>query len=64
MERDELNGADPADVAALIAAQLTAKRPRRRISAGKSGERIGLVAKRVLPHRWFEAAAKGSLGVQ
>ena len=32
--------------------------------AGKSGERIGLVAKRLLPHRWFEAAAKGSLGVQ
>jgi len=45
-----------------------AERPRRQLdqdtSAGKSGERIGLVAKRVLPHRWFEAAAKGSLGVQ
>lgn len=63
MERDEVNGADPVQVAALIAAQLDARRPRRRVSVGRSGERVGLVAKRVLPHRWFEAAAGDALGV-
>ncbi|MEI7778613.1 MAG: SDR family oxidoreductase [Actinomycetes bacterium] len=64
MERDEQNGADPAAVAQLIATQLDAKRPRRRVSVGKSGERIGLVAKRVLPHKLFEMAAKDALGVK
>jgi hypothetical protein len=33
------------------------------VSVGKAGERVGLVAKRLLPFRVFEAAAKGSLGV-
>jgi NAD(P)-dependent dehydrogenase (short-subunit alcohol dehydrogenase family) len=64
MERDEQGGADPADVARTVASLLTARRPRRRVSVGKAGERVGLVAKRVLPHRWFEAAAKGALGVE
>jgi NAD(P)-dependent dehydrogenase (short-subunit alcohol dehydrogenase family) len=64
MERDERNGADPRSVAAAVARQLHADTPRRRVSVGKSGERIGLVAKRVLPHRWFEAAAKDALGVR
>ena len=64
MEHDELNGAPPAQVAQLISKQLTAKRPRRRISVGKSGERVGLVAKRVLPHNLFEMAAKDALGVE
>ena len=64
MERDECAGADPADVARAVARVLDAERPRRRVSVGKAGERVGLVAKRMLPHRWFEAAAKGSLGVE
>jgi NAD(P)-dependent dehydrogenase (short-subunit alcohol dehydrogenase family) len=64
MERDERAGADPVAVARLVASQLEARRPRRRVSVGKSGERIGLVAKRALPHRWFEAAARGALGVE
>jgi NAD(P)-dependent dehydrogenase (short-subunit alcohol dehydrogenase family) len=64
MERDERNGADPTAVARVVARQLYADTPRRRVSAGKSGERVGLVAKRLLPHRWFEAAAKDSLGVR
>jgi NAD(P)-dependent dehydrogenase (short-subunit alcohol dehydrogenase family) len=64
MERDERNGADPTGVARVVARQLHADTPRRRVSAGKSGERVGLVAKRLLPHRWFEAAAKDSLGVR
>jgi NAD(P)-dependent dehydrogenase (short-subunit alcohol dehydrogenase family) len=64
MEHDEINGADPQRVAKLISKQLAAKSPRRRISVGKSGERIGLVAKRLLPHRLFEAVAKDALGVK
>jgi NAD(P)-dependent dehydrogenase (short-subunit alcohol dehydrogenase family) len=63
MERDEQNGAPAADVAAVIARVLAARRPPRRLSVGKMGERIGIMAKRLLPHRAFEAAAKSSLGV-
>lgn len=63
MERDEANGAPPADVAALVHKILQARRPPRRVSVGKASERAGLLAKRVLPFRVFEAAAKGSLGV-
>jgi hypothetical protein len=33
------------------------------VSVGKSGERIGIMAKRLIPYRLFEKAAKGSLGV-
>jgi hypothetical protein len=64
MERDERDGADPVDVARAVARVLNAEHPRRRASVGKAGERVGLVAKRALPHRWFEAVAKGSLGVE
>jgi NAD(P)-dependent dehydrogenase (short-subunit alcohol dehydrogenase family) len=63
MERDELNGAPPGDVAAVVARVLDARRPPRRVSVGKAGERVGLLAKRLLPFRVFEAGAKGSLGV-
>jgi NAD(P)-dependent dehydrogenase (short-subunit alcohol dehydrogenase family) len=64
MERDERDGAHPVDVARAVARVLAAEHPRRRVSVGKPGERVGLIAKRVLPHRWFEAIAKGSLGVE
>jgi NAD(P)-dependent dehydrogenase (short-subunit alcohol dehydrogenase family) len=63
MERDEANGAPAEQVAAAVQRVLSARRPPRRISVGKAGERSGLVAKRLLPFRVFEAAAKGSLGV-
>jgi NAD(P)-dependent dehydrogenase (short-subunit alcohol dehydrogenase family) len=63
MERDEVNGADPADVAKAVDRVLAAKRPPRRLSVGKAGERLGVVAKRLLPHRVFEKAASGALGV-
>jgi NAD(P)-dependent dehydrogenase (short-subunit alcohol dehydrogenase family) len=63
MERDEANGAPPDDVAVVVERALTARRPRRRLSVGKVGERIGIPAKRLLPHRVFEKAAASSLGV-
>ena len=63
MEEDEQQGAPPDDAAAAIVKVLEAGRPARRVSVGKLGERVGIAAKRVLPHRLFEAAAKDSLGV-
>jgi NAD(P)-dependent dehydrogenase (short-subunit alcohol dehydrogenase family) len=63
MEHDEANGVPAGDVAAAVRRVLQAQRPPRRISVGKAGERVGLVAKRVLPFRLFETAARGSLGV-
>ncbi len=63
MERDEANGAPAGQVADVVERVLSARRPPRRISVGKAGERAGLMAKRLLPFRVFEAAAKGSLGV-
>ena len=63
MERDEANGVPPDDVAVVIEALLNSKHPRRRVSVGKMGERVGLLAKRLLPYRAFEGAAKSSLGV-
>jgi NAD(P)-dependent dehydrogenase (short-subunit alcohol dehydrogenase family) len=63
MERDEANGAPPAQAAKLVERVLDAKRPPRRVSAGKMDERIGVIGKRLLPHRLFEKAARESLGV-
>ena len=63
MARDERAGVAPAVVAEAVLRQLEARRPRRRVSVGRAGERVGIVAKRALPHRWFEAVAKGSLGL-
>ena len=63
MERDEANGVEPDDVAVVVEKVLTSSRPRRRVSVGKRGERVGIMAKRVLPYRLFETAAKSSLGV-
>jgi len=63
MERDEVNGAPAAEVAAVVRRVLQAARPPRRVSAGKPAERMGLAAKRLLPFRVFEAAARGPLGV-
>ena len=63
MEHDEANGAPAAAVAAVVRRVLETPHPPRRVSAGKPTERMGLVAKRLLPFRVFQAAAKGSLGV-
>jgi hypothetical protein len=50
-------------VAVAVARALDSRRPRRRVSVGKPDERVGIIAKRLLPSRIFERAAKGSLGV-
>jgi NAD(P)-dependent dehydrogenase (short-subunit alcohol dehydrogenase family) len=63
MERDERNGAPADDVAVVVQRVIDARRPPRRVSVGKASERVGLIAKRLLPFRVFEAGAKGSLGV-
>ena len=63
MERDEAGGAPAEHVAVTVQRVLESSRAPRRISVGKAGERVGLIAKRLLPFRVFEAAAKGSLGV-
>ena len=63
MIEDEANGVPPDDVAAAVQRVLESKRPPRRVSVGKFDERIGIMGKRLLPYRFFEWAAKGSLGV-
>ncbi len=63
MERDEEDGADPADVAKVVEKVLASRNPPRRVSVGKFDERMGIMGKRLLPFRLFEKAAKGSLGV-
>ena len=63
MERDEAAGAPASSVAATIQKVLDARRPPRRVSVGKLDERAGTFAKRLLPYRLFERAAKSSLGV-
>jgi NAD(P)-dependent dehydrogenase (short-subunit alcohol dehydrogenase family) len=63
MERDERNGVPADHAAAVVEKVLTARRPPRRVSVGKAGERAGLYAKRLLPFRMFESGARSSLGV-
>jgi len=63
MATDEANGVPADDVAVVIQRVLEAKRPPRRVSVGKLDERIGIAGKRILPHRLFERAARGSLGL-
>jgi hypothetical protein len=61
--RVKASGVPAAGVAAVVRRVLESRRPPRRVSAGKAGERAGLLARRLLPFRAFEAAAKSSLGV-
>jgi NAD(P)-dependent dehydrogenase (short-subunit alcohol dehydrogenase family) len=63
MERDEVHGANPRDVARVVEKVLSATKPPRRVSVGKVGERVGLIAKRLMPFALFEKSARGSLGV-
>jgi NAD(P)-dependent dehydrogenase (short-subunit alcohol dehydrogenase family) len=63
MAADEAAGVPPDDVAAVVERVLGARHPPRHVSVGKLDERVGIVARRLLPYRLFERAAKGSLGV-
>ncbi|MGD0880482.1 MAG: SDR family oxidoreductase [Acidimicrobiales bacterium] len=63
MEEDEKRGVPATDVAKVVQRILDAPKPPRRASVGKMGERVGIVGKRLLPYRLFEAAAKDSLGI-
>jgi hypothetical protein len=51
-------------VAGAVQRALDARRPPRRVSVGKAGERVGVLARRLLPFRVFEAAAKGTFGLR
>ena len=63
MAEDEANGVEPDRVAAVVQRVLEVRRPPRRASVGRADERVGIIAKRLLPFRVFERAARGSLGV-
>ncbi|MGH9293170.1 MAG: SDR family NAD(P)-dependent oxidoreductase [Acidimicrobiales bacterium] len=62
MERDEASGTTAAAAAAAIERVLNARRPRRRVTVGRWDERAGAIAKRLLPYRIFEGAARRALG--
>jgi NAD(P)-dependent dehydrogenase (short-subunit alcohol dehydrogenase family) len=61
MERDETDGADPDQAAALVSRVLAMRRPPLRVMVGPTGDRAGIWAKRLLPYRVFERLARGSL---
>jgi NAD(P)-dependent dehydrogenase (short-subunit alcohol dehydrogenase family) len=63
MARDEATGADPSQVAKVVERVLKSATPPRRVSVGKIDERMGTVAKRLLPFGLFEKSAKSSLGI-
>jgi short-subunit dehydrogenase len=63
MVADEAAGVDPIAVADAVVRALESRRPPRRISVGHAGERVGLVAKRLLPYALFERGARSSLGI-
>ncbi|HEV2426681.1 MAG TPA: SDR family oxidoreductase [Acidimicrobiales bacterium] len=62
MEKDERGGADPNVCARTIVRVLEARRPPLRVTTGRACERLGPIAKRLLPFRAFAAAARSSLG--
>jgi NAD(P)-dependent dehydrogenase (short-subunit alcohol dehydrogenase family) len=63
MADDEQRGDEPTQVAEVVAKVLQSRRPPRRVSVGSADERVGLIARRLLPWRLFERAARSSLGV-
>lgn len=63
MARDEEHGAAAEAAAKAVVKVLERRRAPRRVTIGKVDERIGVVAKRLLPFRVFERAARTSLGV-
>jgi NAD(P)-dependent dehydrogenase (short-subunit alcohol dehydrogenase family) len=62
-KRNLASGVPPARVAATVQRLLESRRPPRRQSAGKAFERSGVISRRILPFRLWEAASRKSLGV-
>ncbi len=62
-QRGMANGAPPAQVARTVQRLLESPRSPRRRSAGKAWERTGVITKRILPFRLWEAGSKKGLGV-
>jgi len=54
-ERDETNGANPADLAALVTRVVNARHVKPRYLAGRIDQRLGITLKRAIPAAWFEA---------
>jgi NAD(P)-dependent dehydrogenase (short-subunit alcohol dehydrogenase family) len=63
MEKQETAGATPDAVAGVVQRVLEARHPPRRVTVGSFDERVGVLAKRLVPHRLFERTARGRLGV-
>ena len=56
MERDEQNGADPRQLAELLAKIIASPSPRSRYPVGALGERLAVAARRVLPSALLDRA--------
>ncbi len=63
MERDEQNGADPAELAVLLAKIVAARRPKPRYLAGRIMQKLGPLLKRVLPSRWVDKILMSTYGI-
>jgi NAD(P)-dependent dehydrogenase (short-subunit alcohol dehydrogenase family) len=63
MELSEAAGSPAVTVAHTIERVLTAKRPPRRVTAGKAQQRVVVIAKHLLPDRIFAQATRSALGV-
>jgi len=58
MERDERNGADPEQLAELLAKIIASRAPRSRYSVGAVGQRLAVAARRVLPSALLDRAIR------
>lgn len=57
--RDELNGADPAQVGALLLRLVEADKLKVRYFVGPTLQKMGIALKRILPASWFEGIMAG-----
>ncbi|MBW2280710.1 MAG: SDR family oxidoreductase [Deltaproteobacteria bacterium] len=58
MEQDEQNGADPRQVAVLLAKIIASPSPRNRYPVGAWGQRLGVAVRRVLPSALLDKAIR------
>jgi NAD(P)-dependent dehydrogenase (short-subunit alcohol dehydrogenase family) len=63
MARDEQAGPAPAAAGALVVRIASARNPRLRYTVGRRSQVAGTLAKRVLPHRAFEAGLRKTYGL-